>query len=103
MDRGLKEAQARKAARLGCFVVDDRTPWNKNLSRPLVLKDGQRLETLSDVRGLFINHFPNLKQGAPLAHASVLLLKAAETGQRADIEAATEQIERVLRSNRIME
>jgi hypothetical protein len=39
---------------------------------------------------------------APIAHAGELLLKAAETGKGADIEAATDQIERVLRSNRII-
>jgi hypothetical protein len=62
--------------------------WNKKLSRPLVLKDGKRLA--------------NITHSAPIAHAGELLLKAAETGKRADIEAATEQIERVLRSNRMM-
>jgi hypothetical protein len=37
-----------------------------------------------------------------LVNANAATLKAAETGKRADIEAATEQIERVLRNNRMM-
>jgi hypothetical protein len=31
--------------------------WDKKLSRPLVLKDGKRLETLSDVRAAFLDRF----------------------------------------------
>jgi hypothetical protein len=77
-------------------------PWNKRLSRPLVLKDGKRLQALSDVRAVFLDRFANITHSAPIAHAGELLLKAAETGKRADVEAATEQIERVLRSNRMM-
>jgi hypothetical protein len=48
------------------------------------------------------DHRWNITHSAPIAHAGELLLKAAETGKRADIEAATEQIERELRSNRMM-
>jgi hypothetical protein len=77
-------------------------PWDKKLSRPLVLKDGARLEILSDVRALFLDRFSTITHSDPIAYAGELLLRAAETGKRADIEAATEQIERVLRSNRMM-
>lgn len=76
-------------------------PWTKKLSRPHVLKDGMRLETLSDVRALFLERFATVTHSAPLAYAGELLLKAAKTGKRADIEAATEQAERVLRSMRL--
>jgi hypothetical protein len=76
--------------------------WNKKLSRPLVLKGGARLETLSDVRALFLDRFSNIIQSAPIARAGELLLKAAETGKRADIAAATEQVELALRHNRLM-
>jgi hypothetical protein len=77
-------------------------PWTKKLSRPLVLKDSTRLETLSDVRALFLDRFATVTHSAPLAYAGELLLKAAETGKRADIAAATDQIERVLRSTRLI-
>jgi hypothetical protein len=77
-------------------------PWTKKLSRPLVLKDGTTLKTLSDVRALFLDRFATVTHSEPLAYAGQLLLTAAETGKRADIEAATDQIERVLRSRRLM-
>jgi hypothetical protein len=77
-------------------------PWDKKLSRPLVLKDGKSLETLSDVRGLFLDRFTNVTHSASLAHAAELLIKAAETGKRGDIAAATDQIELVLMNARMM-
>jgi hypothetical protein len=77
-------------------------PWNKKLSRPLVLKDGQRLETLNDVRNLFLERFATITHSAPLAYAGELLLNAASTGEPGDIEAATEQIERALINQRLM-
>jgi hypothetical protein len=77
-------------------------PWTKKLSRPLVLKDGTRLETLSDVRALFLDRFATVTHSAPLAYAGELLLKAAQTGKRADIEAATNQIDLALRNQRLI-
>ena len=76
-------------------------PWNDDLSRDLVLKDGTTLRTLSDVRALFLDRFSKITHSAPLAYAGELLLKAAETGEPADIEAATEQIEQVLRTRQL--
>jgi hypothetical protein len=78
-------------------------PWDKKLSRPLVLKNRERLETLSDVRSLFIERFATVTHNAALAYAGELLLKAAETGKRTDIAAATDQIELVLRRERVMQ
>jgi hypothetical protein len=77
-------------------------PWTKKLSRPLVLNDSTRLETLSDVRDLILDRFTTVTHNAVLAHAGALLLKAAATGNRADIEAATDQTERALRSMRLI-
>jgi hypothetical protein len=73
-------------------------PWGKKLSRPLLLDSGERLKTLSDVRGLFLERFTTITHSPALAYAGELLLKAAETGERADIEAATDQIEQTLAS-----
>jgi hypothetical protein len=78
-------------------------PWDKKLSRPLMLKNGERLETLSDVRSLFLERFATVTHNAALAYAGELLLKAAETRKRTDIVAATDQIELVLRRERLME
>jgi hypothetical protein len=77
-------------------------PWNDKLSRPLALKDGKRLLTLKDARSVLLDYFANVIHSEPLAYAGGLLIKAAETGDRADIEAATDQIERALASYRIL-
>jgi hypothetical protein len=76
--------------------------WNTKLTRTLVLKDGNSLKTLSDACALFVERFSTITHSDPIAYAGELLLRAAETGKRADIEAATKQIERVLMSNRIL-
>jgi hypothetical protein len=76
--------------------------WNKKLSRPLALKDGTVIKTLSDTRSVILERFSTVTHSEALAHAGQLLLKAAETGKRADIEAAPDQIERVLRSRRLL-
>jgi hypothetical protein len=75
--------------------------WNKNLTRPLLLANGMRLKTLFDVRSLFLDRFSNIKHSEAMAHAGELLLKAADTGELADIAAATDQTERVLRAMRL--
>jgi hypothetical protein len=76
--------------------------WTNKLSRPLVLKDDTRLETLSDVRDLILDRLTTVTHNAVLAHAGALLLKAAITGNRADIQAATDQTERALRNMRLI-
>jgi hypothetical protein len=64
-----------------------------------------KIEGLSDVmsalRDLPNSTAKNVMKRVLLARAAPVA-EAAETGKRADIEAATEQIERVLRSNRMM-
>ena len=88
-----------------CVALCDngRMPWHRKLSRPLTLKDGARLEMLSDVRSLFLDRFANVTDSAALAYAGELLLNAAETGKRTDIAAATDQIELVLRQKRLLQ
>jgi len=76
--------------------------WDAKLSRPLTLKGGKRLKTLSDVRGLFLDRFANITHSPTIAHAGELLLVAAQTGEPADIEAATDQVERALMSQRLI-
>jgi hypothetical protein len=79
------------------------TLWDQNLSRPLLLKDGRRLETLRDVRRLFLERFATVTHNAVIAYAGELLLKAAATGKWTDIAAATDQVERVLIQERLMQ
>jgi hypothetical protein len=77
--------------------------WDQDLSRPLLLKDGKRLETLRDVRRLFLERFATVTHNAVIAYAEELLLKAATTGKHTDIAAATDQVESVLMRERLMQ
>jgi hypothetical protein len=52
--------------------------WDKKLSRPLVLKDGARLETLSDARALFLDRFSSITHSDPIAYAGELLLRGGQ-------------------------
>jgi hypothetical protein len=73
--------------------------WNRPLTRVLTLKSGEQLRTLHDAAELFTHRFGSVTKSAPLEHAIGLLLRAAETGTRADRKAATDQVELVLRLN----
>jgi hypothetical protein len=71
--------------------------WSKALSYPLVLKNGERLETLADCGGLLTERFSGVLHHEALEYAIVLLMRAAESGKVADRREATDQVERVLR------
>ena len=73
--------------------------WNRPLTRTLVLKSGVRLKTFHDAASLLSRRFGH---SAALEHTIARLLRAAETGTRADRKAATEQVATVLRVNRAM-
>ncbi len=64
--------------------------WNRPLTRVLVLKSGERLATLLDTADLLSSRFQGVIRHDPLEHAITLLLRAAETGTRADREGATD-------------
>jgi hypothetical protein len=65
-----------------------------------VLGDGSKLVTLRDAANVLLDA-ANVRSGVP-DYAIRLLLTAAETGKRADIVAATDAIERVLRDRRLL-
>src|SRR5829696_5260948 len=66
--------------------------WSRPLTRVLILKTGERLRTLHDAAELFMRRFQSVLSSAPPEHAIGLLLRAAETGTRADRKAATDQV-----------
>lgn len=76
--------------------------WTRKLARPLRLADGTTLTTLKDAGALLAERMPPSLQWAALDHAARLLMHAAETGKRADIEAATDQVAIVLLEYRLM-
>jgi hypothetical protein len=83
-----------------------RTPpaadWSAELSRPIALKTGRTLASLSDARACLIETFANVVRDEGLALAIALLMKAAETGKPKDRRAATDQIELILRHRGVL-
>jgi hypothetical protein len=73
--------------------------WSRPLSRTLTLKSGEQLRTLDDAASLLSKR---LGHSAALEHTIARLLRAAETGTKADCKAATDQVEVVLRVNRLI-
>jgi hypothetical protein len=76
--------------------------WSRTLSRVLTLKSGEQLRTLNGPASLISKRFGSVTHSAPLEHAIVRLLHAAETGTRQNRKAGTDQVEIVLRVNRMM-
>jgi hypothetical protein len=68
--------------------------WSANLARSIVLKDGTRLATLSDVRTFILKQPDHIQERGSWQHAAELMIFAAERG--GSIEAATSQIEDAL-------
>ncbi len=64
--------------------------WIRPLTCTLTLKSGERLATLLDTADLLSSRFQGVIRHDPLEHAMTLLLRAAETGTRADREGATD-------------
>ena len=83
-----------------------RTPapsdWSVELARPIALKTGKILATLSDARACLIRTFANVVRDDALALAIQLLMQAAETGKPKDRRAATDQLELILRSRGVL-
>ena len=77
-----------------------RTNYRRKLAHVVVLADGTKLVTLRDAANVLLD-VVNARSGG-LDHAIGSLLTAAETGKRADIAAATDAIERVLRGRRLL-
>ena len=73
--------------------------FRRRLSYPIEPKmgPGAILETLEDC-AKFMGRMPRWRQARPhWDHAAELVLRAAKTGRRADVDAAGEQVGRALR------
>jgi hypothetical protein len=80
-----------------------RANYRRKLAHIVVLENGTELVTLRDAANVLLEVFGsvNARHGA-LDYTIQRLLKAAETGKRADIAAATASLERVLRARRLL-
>jgi hypothetical protein len=68
--------------------------WSKKLPEPIKLRDGRELRTLSDARALILGLAESRQHRPTWAYAVELLLHAAETGKRDDLNDAWAQISR---------
>lgn len=76
--------------------------WDSKLPRPIVLKDGRKLVTLSDLRAVVVT-FSGVIRDDALERGLELLLKAGESGKKKDIKAAADQLVIVLRMRQMQE
>jgi hypothetical protein len=76
--------------------------YDRRLTRPIKLGDGTWLKTIKDAADYFAKQFSTVTAWGPLEIAVEMLITAGESGKRDDIEAATEQVEIVLRGRRLI-
>jgi hypothetical protein len=69
--------------------------WSSKLARPVAIKGGPILRTLNDARAFVINRLPPEDQDRDSWQLTAELLLAAAEGA-AEIDAATQQLERAL-------
>ena len=69
--------------------------WSSKLTRPVAIKDGPILRTLNDARAFMIDRLPPEDQDRDSWRVTVELVLAAVEGT-AEMEAATQQLERAL-------
>ena len=80
-----------------------RTNYRRKLAHVVVLADGTKLVTLRDAANVLLDVFGSVNaRSGVLDHTIQRLLAAATTGKHADITAATDAIERVLRARRLL-
>lgn len=74
--------------------------WDRKLSRVIEIVNGPagKLTSLDDARHYILANFEKATKNVPLIHAIELLIRAAVSGKLSDREAATAQVERVLRA-----
>ena len=81
----------------------DRSPnYDRRLTRPIKLADGTWLKTIKDAADYFAKQFSTVTAWGPLEIAVEMLITAGESGKRDDIDAATKQVEIVLRGRRLI-
>jgi hypothetical protein len=85
-----------------CRYLPGSMPWTAKLAYPIVLTDGTELVTFMDVIEALIKLFAGSTLSDPLDQAIGLLVKADATRRPADIEAATNEMESLLREHRLL-
>ena len=76
--------------------------WDRKLSRSIALSDGRTLATLRCAAECLIRTFDGISHWPALELARDLLMTAAETGNRKDVAAATDQLTVVLGQRKLL-
>jgi hypothetical protein len=76
--------------------------WTSKLKPPLVLRDGRAIATLADARDVILGLSDYQQRSAYWGYAAILLMKAAQGGQRTAIDDAYWQVMRALKADRMM-
>ena len=79
-----------------------RPDYTRKLSRALVLDDGTRIVTLFDAARIVRERFVVATAWPLLELVIEQMMTAAATGDAADVLAATDSLERVLRARRLL-
>ena len=95
-------APIRRLIELGPKAKTPNVNYTLRLSRRITLRDGRKLVTLLQAGDLLTSSRPMIKDDAG-EHAARLLMQAAKTGERADIRAATTQVENVLHARGLVD
>lgn len=74
----------------------------QKLTKSIVLKDGRRLNCLADVRYLILKLHPQQHGEEHWQSAAELLMVAGLSQDAGDLRAATEQLERALKVDRLV-
>ncbi len=75
---------------------------DRKLVREITLGDGTTVATIGDAATLIEQRFHSTRKWGALESALALLAQAAKSGNRDDIAAATDALERILRHARLM-
>jgi hypothetical protein len=73
--------------------------WGKKFGEPIRLKDGRELRTLSEARALILRMEGRIEGKPYYEYAIDLLLRAAETGKKAHVQEAEQQLHRALKAD----
>lgn len=68
-------------------------PWSLPLTRPIQIRGGPLLTTLLEASAYMLDLPEGIQHRSGWQHAAQLVMAAAESGGRADIEAVTRQLD----------
>jgi hypothetical protein len=75
--------------------------WSRKFAKPVVLKSGEKITTLSEARNFILGLDPHDQETAWWQYTTELLLKAAKCGRTKDVQDAADQFGRAFCRTRL--